>query len=59
MRTVARRAASGVDGIVVAVGYRGDDVAAHCGEDVRGVPLTDAWLEERLGLGHAVPAAEV
>lgn len=43
----------------MAVGYRGDDVAAHCGEDVRGVPLTDAWLEERLGLGHAVPAAEV
>ncbi|WP_157969289.1 hypothetical protein [Haloplanus rubicundus] len=47
---MARRSAFGVDGIVVVVGYHGDDVVAHYGEGVRGRPLTYAWQEGRLGL---------
>jgi dTDP-glucose pyrophosphorylase len=49
--------AAGVDEIVVVVGYRGDDIVAHYGDDFRGVPLTYVWQEEQLGLGHAVLAA--
>jgi dTDP-glucose pyrophosphorylase len=50
--------AAGIDDIVVVVGYRGDDIVDHYGDDFRGVPLTYAWQDERLGLGHAVLTAE-
>jgi glucose-1-phosphate thymidylyltransferase len=46
-----------VDEIVVVVGYRGDDIVGYYGDDFRGVPLTYAWQNEQLGLGHAVLAA--
>jgi glucose-1-phosphate thymidylyltransferase long form len=49
---------AGIDDIVVVVGYRGDDIVEHYGEEFRGVPLTYAWQDERLGLGHAVLTAE-
>jgi dTDP-glucose pyrophosphorylase len=42
----------------VVVGYRGDDIVAYYGDDFRGVPLTYAWQDDRLGLGHAVLTAE-
>jgi len=47
-----------VDDIVVVVGYRGDDIVDYYGDDFRGVPLTYAWQDDRLGLGHAVSTAE-
>jgi len=50
--------AVGVDDIVVVVGYRGDDIVDYYGGDFRGVPLTYAWQDDRLGLGHAVSTAE-
>jgi len=49
--------AAGIDEIVVVVGYRGEDIVDYYGDDFRGVPLTYAWQEEQLGLGHAVSAA--
>jgi glucose-1-phosphate thymidylyltransferase len=50
--------AAGIDEIVVVVGYRGADIVAHYGDAFRDVPLTYAWQEEQLGLGHAVLTAE-
>jgi glucose-1-phosphate thymidylyltransferase len=49
--------AAGVDDIVVVVGYRGDDIVEYYGDRFRGVPLTYAWQDEQLGLGHAVLTA--
>jgi glucose-1-phosphate thymidylyltransferase len=49
--------AAGIDEIVVIVGYRGDDIVEYYGDGFRGVPLTYAWQDEQLGLGHAVLAA--
>jgi len=48
----------GVDEIVVVVGYRGTDIRAHYGADFRGVPLTYARQDERLGLAHALLQAD-
>ena len=48
----------GVDDIVVVVGYRGDDIVDYYGDRFRDVSLTYARQEARLGLGHAVLAAE-
>jgi glucose-1-phosphate thymidylyltransferase len=49
--------AAGVDGIVVVVGYLGEQIVDRYGDRYRDVPLTYAWQDERLGLGHAVSQA--
>lgn len=50
--------AAGVDGIVVVVGYHGERIVDRYRDRYRDVPLTYAWQDERLGLGHAVLRAE-
>ena len=47
-------AALDVRRIVVVVGYRGEQVRAHFGDSVAGVPLTYARQHERRGLAHAL-----
>lgn len=49
---------AGADRLVLVVGYRGDAVRAHFGEQFGGVPITYAVQHERLGLAHAVLTAE-
>lgn len=44
----------GVDGLVVIVGYRGEDIIAHFDESFNGMPIQYVWQEKQLGLGHAV-----
>ncbi|SDJ69786.1 glucose-1-phosphate thymidylyltransferase [Halovenus aranensis] len=48
---------SGVDELVVVVGYRAGDIVAHFGESYAGCPLTYVHQRERLGLGHAIAQA--
>ena len=50
--------AAGVDDIVVVVGHLGERIVDRYGDRYRDVPLTYAWQDERLGLGHAVSTAE-
>jgi len=49
---------SGVEEIVVVVGYEGDAIREYFGDSAAGVPLSYAEQDERLGLGHAVSQAE-
>ncbi|MFP4633258.1 MAG: bifunctional sugar-1-phosphate nucleotidylyltransferase/acetyltransferase [Halobacteriales archaeon] len=51
-------AAPYVDGYVVVVGYRGDDVRRAVGDEHRGLPVTYVEQEERMGTGDAVLRAE-
>lgn len=46
--------ASGVNGLVVIVGYRGEVIRSYFGDTVDGVPITYVEQDEQLGLGHAV-----
>jgi NDP-sugar pyrophosphorylase family protein len=45
---------SGVDELVVVVGYRAGDIIDHFGESFAGCPITYVHQRERLGLGHAI-----
>jgi dTDP-glucose pyrophosphorylase len=49
---------SGVDELVVVVGYRAGDIIDHFGESFAGCPITYVHQRERLGLGHAVGLVE-
>lgn len=49
---------SGVDELVVVVGYRGGDIVEYFGESFEGCPITYVHQRERLGLGHAVGLVE-
>ncbi|WP_135853710.1 nucleotidyltransferase family protein [Halorussus salinus] len=49
---------SGVDEIVVVVGYEGDAIRDRFGDSAAGVALSYVEQDERLGLGHAVLQAE-
>lgn len=44
--------------IVVVVGYRGDQIRDHFGDEVEGTPLRYVTQETRSGLAHALLAAE-
>lgn len=46
--------ASGVEEIVVVVGYRKAQIIEHFGDAYEGVPITYAHQREQRGLGHAV-----
>lgn len=50
-------AGSGVDELVVVVGYRAGDIVDYFGESFEGLPITYVHQRERLGLGHAVGLA--
>lgn len=47
-----------VDGLVVVIGYRGEQLIDEYGGDYRGVPIEYVWQNERLGLGDALLKAE-
>ena len=47
----------GVDRLVVVVGYRGDDIVAHYGEQYRDTPIAYVRQDEQLGLAHALEQA--
>jgi glucose-1-phosphate thymidylyltransferase len=47
----------GVDRLTVVVGYRGDDIVTHYGDDYRGVPVEYVRQAEQLGTGHALRQA--
>ncbi|UPV75210.1 sugar phosphate nucleotidyltransferase [Halorussus limi] len=51
-------AASGVEEVVVVVGYEGDAIRDYFGTSAAGVPLSYVEQNDRLGLGHAVLQAE-
>jgi len=51
-------AALGVDGFVVVVGYRAEQVIDYLGDEFRGIPVTYTYQRERLGLAHALLTAE-
>jgi glucose-1-phosphate thymidylyltransferase len=48
----------GVDRLVVVVGYRGEDIVAHYGEQYRDAPIAYVRQDERLGLAHALEQAQ-
>jgi len=48
----------GVDRLVVVVGYRAGQVIDHVGETFRDLPVAYARQDERLGMAHALLAAE-
>ncbi len=47
----------GVDRLVVVIGYRGDDIVAHYGEQYRDTPIAYVRQDEQLGLAHALEQA--
>ncbi|NLV05260.1 NTP transferase domain-containing protein [Haloarcula rubripromontorii] len=47
----------GVDRLVVVVGYRGDDIVAHYGDQYRDTPIAYVRQDEQLGLAHALEQA--
>ncbi|MFU1779892.1 sugar phosphate nucleotidyltransferase [Haloarcula japonica] len=47
----------GVDRLVVVIGYRGDDIVAHYGDQYRNAPVEYVRQDERLGLAHALEQA--
>ena len=49
---------TGVEELVVVIGYRGEAIVERFGDAVDGVPITYAHQRERRGLGHAVSLAE-
>ncbi|MFC7058392.1 sugar phosphate nucleotidyltransferase [Halovenus salina] len=49
---------SGVDELIVVVGYRAGDIIDHFGESFEGWPITYVHQRERLGLGHAIGLVE-
>jgi glucose-1-phosphate thymidylyltransferase len=48
----------GVEEFVVVVGYCTEKTIDRCGEEYRGVPITDAHQREQRGLAHALLGAE-
>ncbi|GCF14007.1 UTP--glucose-1-phosphate uridylyltransferase [Haloarcula mannanilytica] len=48
----------GVDRLVVIIGYRGDDIVAHYGEQYRDTPIVYVRQDEQLGLAHALEQAQ-
>ncbi len=48
---------AGADELVFVVGYRGEDVREHFGDEYRGVPVRYAEQAERLGTAHAAAQA--
>lgn len=44
----------GVTKLVVIVGYRGDQIRSHYGDEFEGIPISYVTQSSRLGLGHAV-----
>jgi len=48
----------GVSGIVVVVGYRGDEIRDRYGDSFEGTPITYVRQDERRGLAHALLRAE-
>jgi bifunctional UDP-N-acetylglucosamine pyrophosphorylase/glucosamine-1-phosphate N-acetyltransferase len=51
-------AAPSVDGLVVVVGYEGDQVREHVGAEHDGVPVEYVTQDEQLGTAHAIQQAE-
>ncbi|WP_255195611.1 bifunctional sugar-1-phosphate nucleotidylyltransferase/acetyltransferase [Halorarius litoreus] len=48
---------AGADELVLVVGYEGERVRDHFGDEYRGVPVAYATQEEQLGTAHAAAAA--
>ena len=46
-----------VDRLVVVVGYRGDDIVSHYGDQYRDTPIAYVRQDEQLGLAHALEQA--
>lgn len=47
----------GVDQITIVVGYEGEAIIDHYGDQFDGVPVNYAWQHEREGIAHALRAA--
>jgi UDP-N-acetylglucosamine diphosphorylase/glucosamine-1-phosphate N-acetyltransferase len=55
--TADAAAAAGAEELIFVVGYRGEQVRSYFGDEHRGVPVSYALQEDRLGTAHAVRAA--
>ncbi|MFC6889407.1 UTP--glucose-1-phosphate uridylyltransferase AglF [Halorubrum trueperi] len=44
--------------LIVVIGYRGDDIVDHYGDEFRGIPITYATQAEQLGLADALNTVE-
>jgi len=55
---VLEAAAPFVDGYVVVIGYRGDQIKTHLGDRFQGHPIQYVTQQEQLGTAHAIQQAE-